>query len=197
MTAFDIAIEETNKYLTSIYQNISDRIQSLDIGEKIIFTGLVEEVGKEFGYTFQQFYPTCKFFRPNYPGVKFTPGAHGGIVKLSNSSEEEINLAIDKTLQYLNNTFREAYDIINALNDGERIAATTLADIVGSKFGLSRANYYSTLKFFIDRCSEFTTSVGARGGITKINIKAKMPPLSKVIREIEKEANLSSTVVCA
>ena len=66
-----------------IFEKASARIEALKVGEKITATGLAKELAVEYDMQWASLYPTLKFLFDDYPGVKITRGAKGGIEKIS------------------------------------------------------------------------------------------------------------------
>lgn len=67
--------------IRTIFEQASEKIESLKSGEKVPATTLAAELGESVGMTGPQLYPTLKFLLDGYPGVDVKRGAHGGIIK--------------------------------------------------------------------------------------------------------------------
>lgn len=76
-------IENSLAKIRVIYEKASTRIEALKVGEKVPATVLASDLADEIGMTGPQLYPTLKFLFQDYPGVKISRGAHGGIEKLA------------------------------------------------------------------------------------------------------------------
>lgn len=81
-------IDETLTKLRAIYVEAAVRINALKGDEKVPATKLAEEIAKGHGMSGPALYPTLKFLFDNYPGVKVTKGAHGGIRKVTPQVED-------------------------------------------------------------------------------------------------------------
>lgn len=74
-------VDECLAKVRVIFEKASERIESLQSGEKIPATTLASELAESIGMTGPQLYPTLKFLFDSYPGVDVKRGAHGGIIK--------------------------------------------------------------------------------------------------------------------
>lgn len=74
-----------------LMEEASDVIQELKVGEKIPATKLSELIAQRHGMTGPSLYPILKKMFDDYPGVSISAGAHGGIKKVDESGDEEIN----------------------------------------------------------------------------------------------------------
>lgn len=74
-------IEESLSKIRAIFEKASERIESLQSGQKVAATGLAAELATEFNMTGPQLYPVLLFLYRNYPGCDVKRGAHGGIIK--------------------------------------------------------------------------------------------------------------------
>lgn len=82
-------IDDSLERIREIFQRASIRIESLRVGQKIPATVLAEEIAKDYGKTGPQIYPILRYLLDNYPGVKITKGAKGGIQKLDSNKSTE------------------------------------------------------------------------------------------------------------
>ena len=98
-------IDASLNKIRTLFQQASDRIDSLKPGEKIPATQLAEEVAKNNGMTGPQFYPCLLFLIRGYPGVEVKRGAHGGIVKLPITTEvKQITEAVAESITAVDDT---------------------------------------------------------------------------------------------
>lgn len=73
-----------------VFEKASTIIEELKPGEKITATGLAEQLASEIGMKGPSLYPTLKWLYEDYPGVKVTRGARGGITKLPSVTSNTI-----------------------------------------------------------------------------------------------------------
>jgi len=74
-------VDECLANVRVIFEKASERIESLQSGQKVPATVLAAELAESIGMTGPQLYPTLLFLIKNYPGVDVKRGAHGGIIK--------------------------------------------------------------------------------------------------------------------
>jgi hypothetical protein len=65
-----------------LLEEAAQMIEDLKPGEKVPATKLAAMVAERHGLTGPQLYPTLKMMFDNFPEVKVSRGAHGGIEKL-------------------------------------------------------------------------------------------------------------------
>lgn len=82
-------VESSLDRIREIFQKASRKIESMKIGDKIPATVLASEIAKEYNKTGPQVYPILKYLLDDYPGVKITRGAKGGILKVNIISDIE------------------------------------------------------------------------------------------------------------
>lgn len=76
-------VEESLNKIRAIFEDTSAEIENLQVGEKIPATKLAEKIAAKYEMTGPNLYFTLKFLFKDYPNVKITKGAHGGIEKLA------------------------------------------------------------------------------------------------------------------
>lgn len=86
-------VESSLNKIRELFIKASERIEALQVGEKIPATSLAEELGSQFGLTGPQTYPVLKFLFNSYPGILVRRGAHGGLIKPGPTPEKK-----DKTV---------------------------------------------------------------------------------------------------
>jgi hypothetical protein len=74
-------VEASLGKIREIFEKASERVESLQPGEKIPATALASQLAAEYGMTGPQLYPVLRFLFDGYPGVLVRRGAHGGILK--------------------------------------------------------------------------------------------------------------------
>jgi hypothetical protein len=79
-------IEETLQKFREIFEKISNRIEKMEPGQKILATELAGEIASEYGMTTAQIYPIFLHLIRGYPGIEQKRGAKGGIFKLDGKS---------------------------------------------------------------------------------------------------------------
>lgn len=80
---------------------------------------------------------------------------------MHNSDHVEVALNKIRTL------FEKASERIEALNPGEKVPATALAEQIGEQFGLTGPQLYPTLRFLFDGYPGILVRRGAHGGLIK------------------------------
>jgi len=75
---------------------------------------------------------------------------------------------IDDSLTKIRAIFEKASDRIEALQPGEKIPATKLAEDLASEIGMTGASLYPTLRFLFESYPGVTVTRGAHGGIKKL-----------------------------
>ena len=75
-------VQESLDKIRVIFEEVSSIIENLKPGERIPATKLAAIVAERHGTTGLYLYHTLKCLFNNYPGIKKTSGAHGGIERL-------------------------------------------------------------------------------------------------------------------
>ncbi len=79
-----------------------------------------------------------------------------------------VNAHIDESLAKIRIIFEKASAKIEALNKGEKIPATKLAEDLASEVGLTGPSLYPTILFLIKDYPGVEVKRGAKGGIYKL-----------------------------
>lgn len=77
---------------------------------------------------------------------------------------------IDSVLANLRSIFEKTAGRIDALKPKEKIPATKLAEEIAKEIGMTGPQLYPTLKFLFQDYPGVTISVGAKGGIKKVDV---------------------------
>ena len=75
-------VEKSLDTIRVIFEKASERIEALRQGEKIPATKLAADLAEQFDTTGPALYPVLIFLIRDYPGIKITRGAKGGLTKL-------------------------------------------------------------------------------------------------------------------
>lgn len=89
-------VESSLNKIRELFIKASERIEALQVGEKIPATALAEELGSQFGLTGPQTYPVLKFLFNSYPGILVRRGAHGGLIKPGPTPEKKSKVVADQ-----------------------------------------------------------------------------------------------------
>lgn len=86
-----------------------------------------------------------------------------------------MNQHLEDSLNKIRAIFEEAAEQIDALQPGEKIPATKLADQLADKHDMTGPQLYPTLKFLLDGYPGVDIRRGAHGGIVKRPIEVAAP----------------------
>ena len=77
-------IEESMNKVKAIFDAVSDRIEKMEPGQKILGTAWAEELAAQFGdgWNGPSMYQVMRVVLVGYPGISMKRGRNGGITKL-------------------------------------------------------------------------------------------------------------------